>query len=106
MQPILSETVNYCQLMDKRNLPAVPALPLTDQLAIGRNKLANERTLLAYIRTFLSFAVAGASLIQFFDVRFFIVLGYFFMPFGAIILIIGFMRYIKTRTQLNSDKAA
>ena len=68
-------------------------LSTTDLLAVGRNKLANERTLLAYIRTFLSFIVAGVSLIQFFNVETFILLGYAFIPVGFLILIIGIIRF-------------
>lgn len=69
------------------------ALSTTDLLAVGRNKLANERTLLAYIRTFLSFIVAGVSLIQFFNVATFILLGYAFIPVGFLILIVGIIRF-------------
>lgn len=77
-----------------------PPLSTTDILAIGRNKLANERTLLAYIRTFLSFVIAGVSLIQFFDVPSFIILGYCFIPAGFIILVIGIIRYRKMQKRL------
>lgn len=35
---------------------------ITDQLATGRSHLANERTLLAYVRTALTLAATGAVL--------------------------------------------
>lgn len=76
-------------------------LSTTDLLAVGRNKLANERTMLAYIRTFLSFVVAGVSLIQFFDVRIFILLGYGLLPTGFLILIVGIVRCHRIQKQLN-----
>lgn len=76
------------------------ALSVTDRLALGRNKLANERTLLAYIRTFLSFVVAGVSLIQFFHVVWFIVLGYCLIPAGFLILIMGAIRYYRVERRL------
>jgi putative membrane protein len=77
------------------------SLTNTDMLAIGRNKLANERTFLAYIRTFLSFILAGVSLIQFFDVKLFIILGYGLVSSGVIILIVGLMRYYTVQKHLN-----
>lgn len=76
------------------------ALTVTDRLALGRNKLANERTLLAYIRTFLSFIVAGVSLIQFFEVPSFIILGYFLIPASLVFLVIGIFRYRKVEKKL------
>lgn len=69
----------------------------TDLLAIGRNELANERTLLAYIRTFLSFLIAGVSLIQFFKNSTIIFLGYLLIPVGLLILFIGIIRFFKTQ---------
>lgn len=77
-------------------------LSTTDLLAVGRNELANERTMLAYIRTFLSFVVAGVSLIQFFNVRAFIMLGYGLIPIGFLILIIGAIRCRRIQKQLDS----
>lgn len=43
---------------------------LNDQLAIERTIMANDRTLLAFIRTALYFAVAGLTITQFIQVRF------------------------------------
>ncbi|WP_207420845.1 DUF202 domain-containing protein [Desertivirga brevis] len=73
-----------------------------DLLAIGRNKMANERTLLAYVRTFLSFIVAGVSLIQFFNVTSFVLLGYLLIPVAVIIMIIGIFRFIKAKRELDN----
>ena len=75
-------------------------LSITDLLAIERNILANERTLLAYVRTFLSFAVAGVALIQFFENQYFIVFGFMLIPLGFIILIIGFLRFLRVKRQI------
>lgn len=75
-------------------------LSTTDLLAMERNVLAAERTLLAYIRTFLSFVVAGVSLIQFFNDRVFILAGYLFIPLSFIILIVGFIRFSKTKRKI------
>jgi len=76
------------------------SLSTTDLLAIERNVLANERTFLAYIRTFLSFAVAGVALVQFFENQSFIVFGLLLIPLGFVILIVGFLRFLKVRRQI------
>ncbi len=70
-------------------------LILRDVLAADRTILANERTFLAYIRTALTFFVAGVTFIKFFDHILIEIVGYIFIPLGLIILIIGFIRYIK-----------
>ena len=44
------------------------ALSLTDHLAIDRTILANERTLLAYLRTALGLVVIGATFLHFLEV--------------------------------------
>jgi len=69
-------------------------LILRDHLAIDRTVLANERTLLAYIRTALAMIIGGLSLIQFFDSSDLIkILGWAFIPIGAVTLLIGSWRY-------------
>ena len=88
------------QSSDFEDLEETP-LTTTDRLALGRTKLSNERTLLAFVRTFLAFIVAGVSLIQFFQVKLIIILGYALVVAGFIILIIGAIRFRKVRYQLN-----
>jgi putative membrane protein len=78
-----------------------PPLTNTDLLALGRNQSANERTLLAYVRTFLSFIVAGISLIQFFALKPAIFFGYVLIPAGFIILLTGIRRFLEVKKSLN-----
>jgi putative membrane protein len=75
-------------------------LSLTDYLAIDRNKLANERTLLAYLRTTLTFLVAGVSLIQFFQYQIIVISGYILIPTGILIFVFGYYRYGKMRKSI------
>lgn len=77
---------------------------LRDFLATDRTMLANERTFLAYVRTALSLIVAGSSFIKFFDIILINILGYVFIPFGAIILIVGIIRFIKVNNRLHKIK--
>lgn len=68
-------------------------LSLTDQLAATRSILANERTFLSYQRGALTFAVAGLTLIKFFDWFWIVVIGWSFLPLGLVLVFIGVIRY-------------
>jgi putative membrane protein len=74
---------------------------LRDYLADHRTILANERTFLAYLRTALTLFVAGVSFIRFFDSLPVEVVGWIFLPFGLITLLLGAFRYRKTREELS-----
>lgn len=70
-------------------------LGLTDQLAIERTSLANERTLLSYVRTMIGIIAIGGTLIKFFTELVIVVVGWGFVLMGLVILLIGFLRYIR-----------
>ncbi|MCT4685853.1 YidH family protein [Vallitalea sp.] len=80
------------------------SLILRDLLATDRTFLANERTLLAYIRTALSLIVAGSSFIKFTDNLTIEIIGMILVPFGTIIGILGFIKFIKTNRDLKKIK--
>lgn len=73
---------------------------MRDYLADHRTILANERTFLAYLRTALTLFVAGVSFIRFFDSLLVEVIGWIFLPFGFVTLLLGVSRYRKTRKEL------
>jgi len=74
---------------------------LRDHLAADRTELANERTLLAYIRTALTLFIAGASFVQFFGNIILIYLGWIFMPLGVAVTYLGFKRYYRMKKPLD-----
>ncbi|MCX7908669.1 MAG: DUF202 domain-containing protein [Ignavibacteria bacterium] len=81
-------------------------LNLNDQLAAIRSILASERTFLAYQRTALATLVAGLTLLQFFNLFWFQLVGLILIPISLITVTIGFIRYRKTRRyifQLEKD---
>lgn len=67
-------------------------LILRDHLAAGRTDLANERTLLAYIRTALAVFAGGITLVHFFKSIWLTIIGWMFVPLGIAILIVGAVR--------------
>lgn len=73
---------------------------LRDCMARERTSLANERTLLAYLRTALALVVTGASLIQFFPSRTFVVAGWVLMPAGIVAAVIGSWRHAVVRRRI------
>jgi putative membrane protein len=76
-------------------------LSLTDELAVERTRLANERTLLAYIRSSLYFSIAGLTLNSFFQLKlgWLLELGFWIVAIG--ILIFGITRYRQVAKKLN-----
>jgi putative membrane protein len=75
---------------------------LRDYLAMERTKLANERTLLSYIRSSLYLLLGGIAIIQlegFERIKF---IGYVSLGLTVILVIIGIYRFRKLNKQLKS----
>ncbi len=70
-----------------------PPLPLTDELALFRTHLANERTLLAYLRSGVALVIAGASILHFVDGGWLLAVGLLCIPCGAVAATLGVVRF-------------
>lgn len=79
-------------------------LPLSDRLAISRTDLANERRLLAYVRTALAIAAGGAGLVQIFTSPAVVALGWALIPGGALVLVVGVVRSQRARRLLRKQE--
>jgi putative membrane protein len=75
-------------------------LIIRDFLARQRTGLANERTLLSYIRTSLYFLVSGVALIKVEDLEKVKDLGYLSFLICLVILIVGFSNFFKVRKRI------
>jgi len=72
-------------------------LILRDVLALSRTRLANERTLLAWLRTALMLLVSGITLIKLFEgVKPLEILGAILIPVSMLVAALGARGYIKT----------
>jgi putative membrane protein len=71
----------------------VEEMILRDHLAVDRTALANERTLLSYIRTALGMAAAGVSLLHFLEGAAIALLGWLLISSSVAALIVGVVRY-------------
>lgn len=74
---------------------------LNEQLNAATTILANERTLLSYIRTALALFIAGLTFVRFFDNRIIEIIGWVFIPLGLINLVLGIVRYRATRNHID-----
>ncbi len=72
----------------------------TDYLALQRTKLANERTFLAYFRTFSVLLSSGLAIIKIDILENLIGLGYFFLFTSFVVIIIGVVRFLYVKRKL------
>ncbi len=75
-------------------------LILRDYLAADRTVLANERTLMSFIRTSIALAAAGGSLIHFFNSPSTTIGGIILIMLAAATLVWGLKRYFHYRHHL------
>lgn len=80
-------------------------LVLREYLAIERTKLANETTLLAYIRTGLYFLVAGSTLGQIISTDFWQIAGTPLIVIGLLIMMFGVIRYLRLKKAIDRSRA-
>lgn len=79
-------------------------LILRDVLAIDRTRLANERTLLAWLRTALMMLVSGITLVKLFEgVWIMEVWGMILIPLSLVTAALGTRRYLQTRATIESE---
>jgi len=77
-------------------------LILRDELAIDRTLLANETTLLAYMRLSISLTIAGVSIVHFAMQEWFRTIGILCVPVGIGAGMIGWWRYNKMEKEIRS----
>jgi putative membrane protein len=75
---------------------------LRDHLALERTKLANERTLLSYLRTSLYLFLGGLALLEMADIVKVRNLGFVSIFLSVIFLIIGIFRYNQLKKHMKS----
>jgi len=68
-----------------------------NELAIARTVLANERTLMAILRTALGCLIGGAGLFKFFGHPVYEIVGIILMVISAVILFVGIRKYRKIK---------
>jgi len=77
-------------------------LILRDELAIDRTLLANERTVLSYLRGAVSLIIAGVTFVHFIDVGLLRYIGMSLIPIGLLTGVIGVGRYRRMNQQIRA----
>ncbi|WP_143961491.1 YidH family protein [Litoribacter populi] len=75
-------------------------LIIRDYLARQRTRMANERTLLSYIRTSLYFLVSGTALVKVEDLANISSFGYFSFAISIVLIIVGFFNFFRVRRKM------
>jgi putative membrane protein len=79
-------------------------LILRDELAIDRTILANERTLMSYLRGAVALVIAGVTFLHFFDAGTLHYIGLVCVPLGLATGILGFTRYRKMNRRIRATR--
>jgi putative membrane protein len=77
-------------------------LILRDELAVDRTLLANERTLLSYLRGGIALMLAGGTFIHFAETGWFTTLGVFCLPVGFAVVLLGAHRFRRMQRAIKS----
>jgi putative membrane protein len=66
--------------------------------------LANERTILAYVRTFLALLATGVAFQEIFDKPLLMLIGQFLMGLSVIVLFVGFISFTKVKKTIKKQQ--
>ncbi len=89
-------------MSDHQKLPDNPAK--RNLLAQLRTRLANERTLLSYVRTSLYFLVGGIALLRVRELENLQYFGYLAFAISLVLLLVGLNRFIVLKQILSKNK--
>ena len=102
MEKYMSNYKNYCENANE--------MILRDYLALDRTKMANTRTFLSFLRTFVALFGGGFALVKLIPKEnFYLYLGYLFMALSLVFLIYGTICYVQNKRkfiileQISSD---
>ena len=87
----MDQIVNLSDSVNDRKEAA--DLILRDRLALVRTKLANERTLFAYVRTLLYLLTAGVGILEIDSIRHLKIIAYVSLFFSIFLFFRGLLRF-------------
>jgi putative membrane protein len=78
-----------------------PNLTLNEALTVEMTNLANERSLLAYMRTFVVFLSSGIAILKIELFKDLIILAYVLLSVSPILLFIGIIRFFQVKKTID-----
>ena len=79
-----------------------PSLTLNEALTVEMTNLANERSLLAYLRTFVAFLSSGIAVLKIELFKDLIVVAYILLSLSPLLLIIGIIRFFQVKKTIST----
>jgi putative membrane protein len=79
-------------------------LILRERLAIERTAMANDTTLLAFIRTSLYFSIAGVSVNRLLNVSYGLLIEIVFWVIAVFFIVVGIIKYRKQKKSLKGSE--
>ncbi len=70
---------------------------ITEKLTIEMTYLSNERSILAYLRTFMVFLSSGVAIIEIETLENYNIIAYILLSLAPIILIVGIIRFFTVK---------
>jgi putative membrane protein len=90
--------------MENKNSTINKDLILRERLALERTQMANDRTLLSFVRTSLYFLIAGLTIDSLIEVIYGTFTRWSLWGFSILCLIVGVIRYIKQKKKLKENE--
>lgn len=79
-------------------------LILREKLALQRTYMANDTTLLAFIRTSLYFLVAGLTINSLIPVKHGFIVKWSLWIFAALVLTVGILKYLRNKSKIRESE--
>lgn len=90
--------------MENKNSTINKDLILRERLALERTIMANDRTLLSFVRTSLYFLIAGLTIDSLIEVIYGTFTRWSLWGFSFLCLVVGVIRYIKQKKKLKENE--
>ncbi len=99
-----SEQREIKKLKKKLKVQEAKNAEIRDQMSVQRTIFANERTLMAYLRTSIALVAGGFAAVKLSSHNYLEIAGILFMLMGCLLAGYGFMRYLKKQRVIKQQQ--
>lgn len=93
-----------CLFMDTQQSSVNKDLILRERLALQRTAMANDTTLLSFLRTSLYFSIAGMSVNRLLHLKYGLIVEFVFWMLALLILSVGLVKYQRQKRSLKESE--